>query len=158
MFLVAHNCGEQRKRRHAGAPYNLPKRVLQPPPTGQFPLFPSAAPSLTLCAAAPAKSRLKNAWAACPYCPVLGFMARCEAMNPPDQAEYEVLRPRRKARSRELGGVGLGGKEGRRKAARCGRERGSYIPPKRRRARAGALPDGGVAVSACRPAVPSFTQ
>jgi hypothetical protein len=36
---------------------------------------------------------------------------------------------------------GKGGKEGRRKAARGGRGRGSYTPPGRRRTRAHALPD-----------------
>ena len=47
----------------------------------------------------------------------------------------------------------LGGKEGRRKAARGGRGRGSYTPPGRRPARARALPDAGgrgFPMQACR--------
>ena len=39
-------------------------------------------PPSSLCAAVPAKSRLKHAWAACPYCPGLRLMDRYVAMTP----------------------------------------------------------------------------
>jgi len=62
-----------------------------------------------------------------------------------------------RACSREPGVVRLGGKEGGRKAAPGGRGRGSYTLLGRRRARARALPDAGVAVSRCALAVCFFT-
>ena len=63
------------KRRQSGASYNLSQNDSCNSPTGQLPLLPSATAFFTLHDVAPARSRLKNAWAACPYCSVLGFIS-----------------------------------------------------------------------------------
>ena len=71
--------------------------------------------------------------------------ARGRACESAGRRKGRIRGARTKKKEEPAVGAGLSWeeKEGRRKAARGGRGRGSYTPPGRRRARARALPDAG---------------